>query len=80
VIEDARASERNFSFVSKKMEAVLSSEAVNTDVLPNNLQFSLDPTGSFVTGKRDATVYALGNSYAPNGVKIMSDFTPLTIP
>ena len=54
------------------MEAVLSSESVNTDILPSSLSYGLDSSGSFVTGKRDATVYALGNSYAPNGVKMIT--------
>ena len=54
------------------MEAVLSSESVNTDVLPPSLAYGLDPSGSFVTHKREATVYALGNSYAPNGVKMIT--------
>jgi hypothetical protein len=54
------------------MEAVSSSEAVNTDILPSNLSYGLDASGSFVTHKREATVYALGNSYAPNGVKMIT--------
>ena len=54
------------------MEAVLSSESVNTDILPSSLSYGLDPSGSFVTAKRDATCYALGNSYAPNGVKMIT--------
>ena len=54
------------------MEAVLSSEGVNTDVLPGNLSYGLDPTGSWCTSVRDATVFALGNLYSPNGVKMIS--------
>ena len=54
------------------MEAVLSSESVNTDVLPGNLSYGLDPTGSWCTHKRDATVYALGNLYSPSGVQMIS--------
>jgi hypothetical protein len=53
------------------MEAVLSSQAVNTDVLPPSLSYGLDASGSFVTGRREAIVYALGSSYAPNGVKML---------
>ena len=52
------------------MEAVLSSESVNTAVLPSNLYYALDPTGSWCTAKRDATVYALGNLYS--GVSMIS--------
>ena len=51
------------------MEAVLASEAISTDVLPSSLSYGLDPSGSFVTAKRDATCWALGNSYSPAGVK-----------
>ena len=54
------------------MEAVLSSESVNTDVLPGNLSYGLDPTGSWCTHKRDATVFALGNLYSPAGVSMIS--------
>ena len=53
------------------MEAILSSQSVDTDVLPPSLSFNLDPTGSFVLGKREATVFALGSSYSPNGVKMI---------
>ena len=54
------------------MEAVLSSENINTDVLPGNLSYGLDPTGSWCTSVRDATVFALGNLYSPAGVKMIS--------
>ena len=55
------------------MEAVISSESANTDVLPMNgaLSYGLDPSGSWCTHKRDATVYALGSSYSPNGVRMI---------
>ena len=48
------------------MEAILASQAVDTDVLPPNLKYGLDPTGSFVLGRREATVFALGSSYSPS--------------
>ena len=54
------------------MEAVLSSENINTDVLPGNLSYGLDPTGSWCTHKREATVFALGNLYSPAGVQMIS--------
>ena len=54
------------------MEAILSSQSVDTDVLPPNLKYGLDPSGSFVLAKREATVFALGSSYSPNGVKMVS--------
>ena len=54
------------------MEAVLSSESVNTDVLPGNLSYGLDSTGPWCTHRRDATVYALGNLYSPAGVSMIS--------
>jgi len=54
------------------MEAILASQAVDTDVLPPNLKYGLDPTGSFVLGRREATVFALGSSYSPAGVKMIS--------
>ena len=54
------------------MEAILASQAVDTDILPPNLRYGLDSTGSFVLGRRESTTYALGSSYAPNGVKMIS--------
>ena len=53
------------------MEAILASHSVDTDVLPPNLKYGLDPTGSFVLAKRDATVWGLGSSYSPAGVKMI---------
>ena len=50
----------------------MSSESVNTDVLPGNLSYGLDPTGSWCTAKREASLYALGNLYSPNGVQMIS--------
>ena len=54
------------------MEAILSSTQISTDVLPPNLKYGLDPTGSFVLSKREATVYALGSSYSSQGIKMIS--------
>ncbi len=53
------------------MEAILASQAVDTDVLPPNLKYGLDPTGSFVLGRREATAWGLGSSYSPAGVKMI---------
>ena len=61
------------------MEAIISSQAVETDVLPPNLSYAPDPTGSFVLAKREATVFALGSSYSPNGVKMIQIPFPLMI-
>ncbi len=54
------------------MEAILASTSINTDVLPPNLRYNLDETGSFVLQKNERTAYALGSSYSPNGVKMIS--------
>ena len=54
------------------MEAILSSQSVDTDVLSPSLKYGLDASGSWCTGKREATVYALGSSYSPGGVKMIS--------
>ncbi len=51
------------------MEAILSSQAADLDTLPPQLSYGLDPTGSFVLAKREATIYALGSSYSPSSVK-----------
>jgi hypothetical protein len=56
----------------KRMEAILSSGSPDTDVLSPSLKYGLDPSGSWCTGKRNATVYALGSSYSPSGVKMIS--------
>jgi len=53
------------------MEAILASHSVDTDVLPPNLKYGLDPTGSFVLAKREASCWALGSSYSPAGVKMI---------
>ena len=53
------------------MEAILASNSVDTDILPPNLKYGLDPTGSFVLGKREAQTMALGSSYSPAGVKMI---------
>ena len=47
------------------MEAILSSQSVDTDVLPPNLEYPLDPAGSFVIASRGSCSYALGSSYSP---------------
>ena len=54
------------------MEAILSSRLVDTDVLSPSLKYGLSPSGSWCLGKREATVYALGSSYSPSGVKMIS--------
>mgnify|MGYP000376473463 CR=1 FL=1 len=54
------------------MEAILSSQSLNLDVLPPSLKYGLDPTGSFVLSKREATVFAHGPSYSSSGVKMIS--------
>ena len=53
------------------MEAILASTADSTDVLPPSLKYGIDPTGSFVTAKNERTVFALGSSYSPSGVKLL---------
>ena len=53
------------------MEAILASTSVDTDVLPPNLKYGLDATGSFVLGSRASTSFALGSSYSPAGVKMI---------
>jgi hypothetical protein len=58
--------------MNKEMEAILASTAVDTDVLSPSLKYGLDPSGSWCLAKREATVFALGSSYSPNGVKMIS--------
>ena len=53
------------------MEAILASTAVDTDVLSPSLKYGLDPSGSWCLAKREATVFALGSSYSPDGVKMI---------
>ena len=53
------------------MEAILASGSADTDVLPPNLKYGMDPTGSFVLSKNERTVFALGSSYSPAGVKMI---------
>ena len=53
------------------MEAILSSQSVDTDVLSQSLKYGLPASGSWCLGKREATVYALGSSYSPSGVKMI---------
>ncbi len=59
-------------YIGKSMEAILASQAVDTDVLSPSLSYGLDKTGSWCLGRREATVYALGSSYSPSGVKMVS--------
>ena len=54
------------------LEAVLASQSVDTDVLSPSLAYGLDKTGSWCLGRREATVFALGSSYSPAGVKMIS--------
>ena len=54
------------------MEAILASQSVDTDILPPNLKYAPDPTGSFVTAKAERTVFALGSSYSPGGVRMIT--------
>ncbi len=53
-------------------EAILSSTAVDTDVLSPSISYGLNPSGSWCLGKREATVFALGSSYSPSSVKMIS--------
>ncbi len=53
-------------------EAILSATAVDTDVLSPSISYGLNPSGSWYLGKREATVYALGSSYSPSSVKMIS--------
>ena len=53
------------------MEAIISSHAENTDVLPDSIRFKLDETASFVLARRESVAYALGCSYSPDGVKVI---------
>ena len=40
-------------------------------MLPPSLSYGLDPSGSFVLAKNARTVFALGSSYSPAGVKMI---------
>ena len=51
------------------MEAILSSQAVDLDVLSPNIAHGLSPTGSWCLAKREATTFALASAYSPGGVK-----------
>jgi len=53
-------------------EAILSATAVDTDVLSPALSYGLNPSGSWCLTKREATVFALGSSYSPTSVKMIS--------
>ncbi len=53
-------------------EAILSATAVDTDVLSPSISYGLNPSGSWCLGKREATVFALGSSYSPTSVKMLS--------
>ena len=52
------------------MEAVLASaDNSQAPMLPTNLNYQLDPQGSFVTGRTERTSFALVQSASPAGVK-----------
>ena len=51
------------------MEAILSSQSVDLDVLSPSISYGLSPTGSWVLAKREATTFALASAYSPAGVK-----------
>ena len=51
------------------MEAILSSQAVDLDVLSPSISYGLSPTGSWCLAKREATTFALASAYSPGGVK-----------
>ena len=53
-------------------EAILAATSVDTDVLSPSLSYGLNPSGSWCLGKREATVFALGSSYSPSTVKMLS--------
>ncbi len=53
-------------------EAILAATSVDTDVLSPSLSYGLNPSGSWCLGKREATVFALGSSYSPSSVKMLS--------
>ena len=53
------------------MESILNGGSADTDILPPNLKFGLDPSGSFVLAKNARTVFGLGSSYSPAGVKMI---------
>ena len=54
------------------MEALLSSGGPQSDVLVGPLKFGLDPQGSYVTQRRQATTFSNVNSASPAGVKTIT--------
>ena len=54
------------------MEALLSSGGPQSDVLVGPLKFGLDPQGSYVTQRRQATTFSNVNSASPTGVKTIT--------
>ena len=54
------------------MEALLSSGGPQSDVLVGPLKFGLDPQGSYVTQRRQATTSSNVNSASPSGVKTVT--------
>ena len=54
------------------MEALLSSGGPQTDVLVGPLKYGLDPQGSYVTHRRQATTFSNVNSASPDGVKTIT--------
>ena len=54
------------------MEAILAASSPDTDVLSPSLNYKLDPTGSWCLARRASTTFALGSSYSPDGVKMLS--------
>lgn len=54
------------------MEALLSSGGPQSDVLVGPLKFGLDPQGSYVTQRHQATTFSNVNSASPAGVKTVT--------
>ena len=54
------------------MEALLSSGSPETDVLVGNLKYGLDPQGSYITQRRQATGFSNVNSASATGVKTIT--------
>ena len=54
------------------MEALLSSGGPQSDILIGPLRFGLDPQGSYVTQRRQATTFSNVNSASPAGVKTIT--------
>ena len=54
------------------MEALLSSGGPESDVLVGNLKYGLDPQGSYITQRRQATGFSNVNSASATGVKTIT--------